>query len=686
MPPRSSSASRRAAPSRTSRGPSAPAVPQVTSDRRRVVIENVRPQVDCGRLPAKAAVGVAVEVTADIVADGHDLLMALLRPRPAAAPADQAERIPLRLLVNDHWSAWFTPTTMGLWEFELLAMADDWGSFARDLERRHAAGQDLSVEFLVGVQMAERRLALEPGPADTAALRMLRDRVGETALPDAERLAAVLDPQAAQLMHRTADWSRAGGAGPFPLFVDRRLAQFSAWYEMFPRSEGGDPATGRSGTFGTAARRLPEIAAMGFDIVYLPPIHPIGRTHRKGANNTLEAGPGDPGSPWAIGSAEGGHDSIHPDLGTVEDFKAFVAEAGRVGLEVAIDLAIQCSPDHPWVKDHPEWFHHRPDGSIRYAENPPKRYQDIYPVNFETADRAALDAELLRITLLWVERGITVFRVDNPHTKPLPFWLWLIGEVRSRHPEVIFLAEAFTRPRIMERLARFGFTQSYTYFTWRNGRQELAEYLTELSQTTVVDYMRPNFWTNTPDILHHFLQHGGVPAFRLRAVLAALCCPSWGMYSGYELGENVAVREGSEEYLDSEKYQLRPRDWSTPTTLAPFITNLNAIRRRHRAAIAQPRTLRVHHVDGDSLLCVSRADHEKRDVLLVIVNLDPHNPQSGFTWLDLEVLGIDPERAYELHDELAGEVYTWYGPRNFVRLDPGWQPAHVLHVRQAPNP
>ena len=683
-------------------GATAPATPLSTP--RRVVIENVRPQVDCGALPAKAAVGVAVETSADIVADGHDLLMAAVRHRPASPPADppdggngavqgsrssrrgsapgNGEMLPVTPLGNDRWAGWFTPTEMGPWEFELLAMADDWGTFARDLRRRYDAAQDLSVELLVGVELCEARLTRRPPAADAAALRRLRDRLGDARRDDATRVAAATGEGAAALMRRTADWSTATVAGPFPLFVDRHLGQFSAWYEMFPRSEGSDPQAGRSGTFTTAARRLPAIAAMGFDIVYLPPIHPIGTAHRKGRNNTLDPGPDDPGSPWAIGSAEGGHDAIHPDLGTLKDFRAFVATARANGLEVALDLAVQCSPDHPWVTEHPQWFRHRPDGSIRYAENPPKRYQDIYPVDFETEDRAALDAELLRIVLLWVERGISVFRVDNPHTKPLPFWKWLIEEVRARHPEVLFLAEAFTRPRVMERLAKFGFTQSYTYFTWRTAKWELEQYLTELSQTPIVDYMRPNFWPNTPDILHEFLQHGGPPAFRLRAVLAALCCPSWGMYSGYELYENVPVREGSEEYLDSEKYQYRPRDWSTERSMAKYVTALNGIRRRHRDAVAQPRTLRVHHIDGDGLLAVSRSDHQRSDVLLVIVNLDPFNPQSGFTSLDLEQLGVDPHRAYELHDEMSGEVYTWYGPHNFIRLDPGWQPAHVLHVRQ----
>ncbi|HET9052167.1 MAG TPA: maltotransferase domain-containing protein, partial [Candidatus Dormibacteraeota bacterium] len=599
-----------------------------------------------------------------------------------ASRGAEREVVAMRPLGNDRWSAWIGTEAVGWWEFEVLGLPDEWGTFARDLRRRFDAGQDLSVELLVGVAIVAGRLRRRPEAEDAAALRALRDTVADAGRPDAERVAAVEDPEAAALLRRTADWASATVAGPWPLFVDRELAGFSAWYEMFPRSEGAVPEEGRSGTFATAARRLPAIAAMGFDVVYLPPVHPVGRSHRKGRNNVLEAGPLDPGSPWAIGGAGGGHDAVHPDLGTVEDFEAFADAARAEGLEVAIDFAIQSSPDHPWVTAHPDWFRHRPDGSIRSAENPPKRYQDIYPVDFDTPDRAGLDAELLRLLLLWVERGVRIFRVDNPHTKPLRMWRWLIAEVRRRHPDVLFLSEAFTRPRIMERLAKDGFTQSYTYFTWRNSKPELSEYLTELSQTPIVDYMRPNFWTNTPDILHEVLQSGGPPAFRLRAVLAALCCPSWGMYSGYELCENVPLREGSEEYWESEKYQLRPRDWDRPDSLAPFVTLLNAVRRRHRAAVAQPRTLRVHHVDGDHLLAVSRTDHAHRDTLLVVVNLDPSTPRAGMTWLDLDVLGVDPAWPFACHDELTGDDFTWDGPSNYVRLDPAVQPAHVLHVRQ----
>jgi starch synthase (maltosyl-transferring) len=428
-------------------------------------------------------------------------------------------------------------------------------------------------------------------------------------------------------------------------------------------------------------RRLPAIAAMGFDIVYLPPVHPIGYTHRKGRNNTLGAGPDDPGSPWAIGSEAGGHMAIEPALGTLEDFGDFVREAEANGLEVAIDLALQCSPDHPWVREHPQWFKHRPDGSIRYAENPPKRYQDIYPLDFDTTDRAALEQAVLEVVRFWIGHGVQVFRVDNPHTKPLDFWRWLISEVHRDAPEVLFLSEAFTRPRVMERLAKNGFTQSYTYFTWRNAKWELVEYLGELANTERVDWMRPNFWPNTPDILHDTLQRGGPPAFRLRLVLAALASPNWGMYSGYELCENLPLREGSEEYLDSEKYQLKPRDWDAPGSIAPLVTLVNTVRRRHQSAVSQLRTLRLHHIDSDQLLCFTRMDDARSDVLLVIVNLDPFAAHEGTTWLDLYELGIPWDIPFEAHDELTGITYVWQGPSNYVRLDPAVQAAHVFHLR-----
>ena len=645
----------------------------------RVVVEHVRPTVDCGDLPAKAAVGQPLRVSADVFADGHDMLVAWVRHgRPGSR---QRLEEPMTAAGNDHWQALLTPPKQGAWEFEIVGLVDEYGTWLRDLRARIAAGQDVAVEFEVGARMVDARLdgAVKPRAADATALGRLRDVLRDPSLPDASKLTEASRLPLVALMQRLADRRRATVAGPFPLWVDRELGAFSAWYEMFPRSEGAHD--GHSGTFATAAQRLPAIAAMGFDIVYLPPIHPIGQTFRKGPNNSLDAGPDDPGSPWAIGSEAGGHTAVHPQLGTLDDFDFFVRHARECGLEVALDYALQCSPDHPWVRQHPQWFKHRPDGSIRYAENPPKRYQDIYPINFDTDDRTALWEALRDVVLFWIGHGVSVFRVDNPHTKPIPFWQWLIGSVRAQHPDTLFLAEAFTRPRMMQRLAKVGFTQSYTYFTWRNAKWELEEYLRELSQTEMADWFRPNFWPNTPDILHATLQYGGPPAFRLRLVLAALAAPSWGMYSGYELYENVPLREGSEEYLNSEKYQYRPRNWAQKDSLAPMITRVNDIRRRHRRAAGLMRTLRLHHVDNDAVLCFSRTTDERDDTLLVVVNLDPHRAQEATTWLDLKALGLEEHQDFEVHDELGGDTWVWQGPSNYVRLDPLERPAHVFSVR-----
>ncbi|MGW0602286.1 alpha-1,4-glucan--maltose-1-phosphate maltosyltransferase, partial [Streptomyces sp. NPDC002776] len=465
---------------------------------------------------------------------------------------------------------------------------------------------------------------------------------------------------------------------PLPLLVERERALYGSWYEFFPRSEGTEQVP--HGTFRTAARRLAAIAQMGFDVVYLPPVHPIGTTFRKGRNNTLDPTPEDVGVPWAIGSPEGGHDAVHPALGTLEDFTWFVQQARAQGLEVALDFALQCSPDHPWVHKHPEWFHHRPDGTIAYAENPPKKYQDIYPLAFD-ADLDGLVAETLRVLRHWMACGVRIFRVDNPHTKPVLFWERVIAEINRTDPDVIFLAEAFTRPAMMHTLAQIGFQQSYTYFTWRNTKQELTEYLTELSGEAA-SYMRPNFFANTPDILHAFLQHGGRPAFELRAVLAATLSPTWGIYSGYELCENTPLREGSEEYLDSEKYQLRPRDWDTADTIAPLITRLNTVRRAS-PALRQLRNLHFHHADQDQVIVYSKRSGS--NTVLVVVNLDPHHTQEATVSLDMPQLGLDWHESVPVRDELTGETYHW-GRTNYVRLEPGTRPAHLLTVLRPSTP
>jgi starch synthase (maltosyl-transferring) len=606
--------------------------------------------------------------------------MAWVRHGPAGTEGAGWREIPMAAGGDDRFTASFTPSQIGPWAYEIVALPDVYATWARDLRLRVEAGQDVELDLEEGARLAEDAAALVGTAArDRQALARLAASLRRDE-PAARRLRDAGGRAALALMRRTADRSAAGRSGPWPLLVERERAGFSAWYEMFPRSEGANPP--RSGSFRTAAARLPAIAAMGFDVVYLPPIHPIGTTHRKGRGNSLVATPDDVGSPWAIGGAEGGHTEIHPDLGSLDDFRDFVARAGDVGLEVALDYALNCSPDHPWIRDHPQWFRHRSDGSLRHAENPPKLYEDIYPLDFDTADRDNLWNALRDVLLAWISRGVRIFRVDNPHTKPFAFWEWILGEVRRHHPDVLFLAEAFTRPAVMQRLAKIGFTQSYTYFTWRNSKDELAGYLAELSAGRQVDWFRPNFWVNTPDILHAYLQDGGPPAFRVRATLAATTAPSWGVYSGYELCERVAERAGSEEYADSEKYRLAPRDWDRPDSLAPYLARLNEIRHRHREAIALLPTLRIHEITNQSMLCVSRMSHSRDDVLLIVVNLDPHRAQEATTWLDLETLGIPSDRAFEAHDELTGTTHVWRGPENYVRLDPALQVAHVFHLRQ----
>jgi starch synthase (maltosyl-transferring) len=541
-----------------------------------------------------------------------------------------------------------------------------------------------------GQRWANAARAAQAARAARATLRQVAAQLRDRALPPWDRLSAASAPDVQAVLAQYPLRDLVSRSPRYQVVVDRQRALYGAWYEFFPRSEGVeiDPMgyrEPRSGTFRTAARRLDGIADMGFDVVYLPPIHPIGTTARKGANNVLQAGPGDPGSPWAIGAPEGGHDAIHPDLGTFADFDAFVGRTRELGMEVALDLALQTSPDHPWVTEHPEWFTRRADGQIAYAENPPKKYQDIYPLNFDH-DPVGIYAEVLRIVRQWMAHGVRIFRVDNPHTKPLAFWERLLAEIARTDPDVLFLAEAFTRPAMMRALAEIGFHQSYTYFTWRNSAAELSDYLRELSGPAAA-YMRPNFFANTPDILHEYLQHGGPPAFKIRAVLASMLSPTWGIYSGYELCEGTPVRPGSEEYLDSEKYQFRPRDWEQaqqgPAGIAPYIARLNAIRKAH-PALHWLRNLRFHHVDQPELLCFSKRDPQEEDTVLVIVNLDPHQPREATVWLDLPALGLESNAEFVVNDELSGQSYRW-GRANYVRLDPGYEPAHIFQVKTSPS-
>ncbi|WP_254219246.1 MULTISPECIES: alpha-1,4-glucan--maltose-1-phosphate maltosyltransferase [unclassified Streptomyces] len=673
----------RGAPRTTSRDtPREAAVPDVTTVVGRIPVLDVRPIVRQGRRPAKAVTGESFQVSATVFREGHDAVAAnVVLKDPEGRPGPWT---PMRELApgTDRWGATVTAGEPGLWTYAVEAWSDPVTTWRHHARIKVPAGIDTGLVLEEGARLHERAAAEVPGDADRRVLLAAVDALRDEDRPAASRLAGALTPEVDAVLARHPLRELVTTSDPLPLLVERERALYGAWYEFFPRSEGTPDRP--HGTFRTAARRLPAIAAMGFDVVYLPPIHPIGTTHRKGRNNTLSAGPDDVGVPWAIGSPEGGHDAIHPALGTLEDFDHFVTEAAHLGLEVALDFALQCSPDHPWVHKHPEWFHHRPDGSIAYAENPPKKYQDIYPIAFD-ADLDGLVTETVRVLRHWMDHGVRIFRVDNPHTKPVVFWERVIGEINRADPDVVFLAEAFTRPAMMHTLAQIGFQQSYTYFTWRNTKQELTEYLTELTGDAA-SYMRPNFFANTPDILHAYLQHGGRAAFEVRAVLAATLSPAWGIYSGYELCENTPLREGSEEYLDSEKYQLKPRDWATAaregTTIAPLITRLNTIR-RESPALRQLRDLHFHHTDKEEVIAYSK--RQGSNTVLVVVNLDPHHTQEATVSLDMPQLGLDWHESVPVRDELTGETYHW-GRANYVRLEPGRTPAHVCTVLRPSNP
>jgi len=599
---------------------------------RRVVVEDVTPDVDEGQFPVKRTVGEDVTVEADVFADGHDVVAATLLWRRAGARRWTETR--MAPLGNDRWRGAFVCAEFGDYEFTVEGWIDRAETIRQAIAKKTAAGADASAE-------TDELRRLDPGADRANATRYTR------------------------VLH---------------VAVDRERARFGAWYEMFPRSASPDP--GRSATFDEAAALLPYIASMGFDVLYLPPIHPIGRSFRKGRNNALTAAPGDPGSPWAIGAAEGGHTAVEPGLGTLDDFDRFVAAAAAQHLEIALDIAFQASPDHPYVAEHPEWFRRRPDGTIKYAENPPKKYQDIYPFDFESDDWPALWHELKGVIEFWIARGVKIFRVDNPHTKPFAFWRWAIGGIRKHHPDVIFLSEAFTRPKVMRYLAKAGFSQSYSYFTWRNTKREIEDYFTELAGPSVREYMRPNLFANTPDILHEYLQTGGRAAFEIRLVLAATLGANYGIYSGFELAENAPVRPGSEEYLDSEKYQITPRDFTRADSLAELIARVNAIRRAH-ASLQFDRGLQFHETDNDQLICYSKRGpldgaRGGSDPILVVVNLDPFHMQHGHVRLPLAEWGLQPEARIEARDLLSGETYMWRGEWNYVRLDPPSRVAHVI--------
>ncbi len=640
--------------------------------RRRVIIEGVTPQIDGGRYPVKRVVGDTVIVECDAFADGHDVLVAAVRYR---APGAAWQEAPLEPLVNDRWRGVFTVDTLGRYEYTVLAWIDRFATWEHQLHKRVEAGQDVAVDLQIGAALVAE--AAEAASGDGAAtLKRYAASVGAGDVQAAYN-AELADLMAAHLPRRyAATYERT-----LAITVDRERARFSAWYELFPRSTA--PEHGRHGTFQDVIRRLPYVAELGFDILYLPPIHPIGRAHRKGKNNSVSAQPGEPGSPWAIGAEEGGHMSVHPELGTLEDFRTLVGAARDHGLEIALDIAFQCAPDHPYVKEHPEWFRARPDGTIQYAENPPKKYQDIYPFDFETSDWEGLWLELKRIFDFWIAQGVYVFRVDNPHTKSFRFWEWCISAIKAEHPEVLFLSEAFTRPKMMYSLAKRGFTQSYTYFTWRTTKWDLTTYLTELTQTEAREFFGPNFWPNTPDILTPQFYPGHRATFLIRAALAATLTANWGMYGPvYELMEHVPA-PGREENLDNEKYEIRHWDLNQPNSLRSFIAALNRIRREN-PALQRNDSLRFHRVDSnfaesDQLIAYSKTSPDGSNVVLVVINLDPLRTQSGWVEAPLDDWGGG---SVQVHDQISDARYVWNNAFNYVELNPLQMPVHIFTLRR----
>ena len=659
----------------------------------RIGLSDVAPVVAGGEFSARAVIGERIPIAATVFREGHDAVAANVRWSPPGRGPARFVRMTPGAPGLDRWHAEVVPDEIGLWSFSVEAWSDPLSTWHHAVTVKLDAGQgpnELANDLATGARLLEqvaRTLAEAQADGDEVSrLRQAAAALRDPELPLADRVAPALEDETQRLLYINPVRELVTRSQRFDVWVDRERALFGAWYEFFPRSIGaqlaGDlsaPAKpARHGTFADATKHLDYVAGLGFDVVYLPPIHPIGQVNRKGPNNTLDPAPWDVGSPWAIGSAEGGHDAIHPQLGTEEDFKAFVARAGELGMEVALDFALQAAPDHPWVSEHPEWFTTLPDGTIAFAENPPKKYQDIYPINFDN-DPAGIYAESLRVVKHWVDLGVKIFRVDNPHTKPLNFWHWLIWTVKKTDPDVLFLAEAFTRPAMMHALAQAGFTQSYTYFTWRTSKPELTEYAQDLVSTA--HYMRPNFFPTTPDILHAYLQHGSPAAFTIRAVLASMLSPTYGIYSGYELFEHVALREGSEEFLDTEKFQLRPRDLVGAlvrgASLAPLLARLNQIRKAH-PALHWLRNLHFHQIEDPSVIAFSKRDEETGDTILVVCSLDPHNPRETATWLDLPELGLPWGATFTVRDELQDATYQWT-QHNYLRLTPA-QPAHIFVV------
>jgi starch synthase (maltosyl-transferring) len=650
---------------------------QPADGQRRVVIERVLPEIDCGRFPIKRVVGEAVVVEADVFADGHDQVTCQVLYSQEGNKEWQSS--PMTPLGNDRWRGAFSVAKAGRYKYAIEGWIDRFQTWRDGLAKRISAGQDVHVDLLIGAELIEAAAARATGE-DAGRLRQWARRIREEKdLETATSLALEEELfRAVRCYPERQSATRCEKA--LAVVVDREKARFSAWYEVFPRS--CSPKAGQHGNFRDCEAWLPYVASMGFDVIYLPPVHPVGRAFRKGKNNSVVAKPNDVGSPWAIGSEEGGHTSVHSELGTLEDFRHFISQATEHGLEVALDIAFQCTPDHPYVKQHPEWFRKRPDGTIQYAENPPKKYQDIYPLDFENQDWRALWDELKNVFQFWIDQGVRIFRVDNPHTKAFAFWEWVIGEIKREHGDVLFLAEAFTRPHVMYRLAKLGFSQSYTYFTWRNTKQELTDYFTELTQTEVREYFRPNLWPNTPDILPEFLQLGGRPAFMIRLILAATLGASYGIYGpAFELCENTPVQAGSEEYLNSEKYELKHRDLRSAWSLKDIISRINRIRKANEA-LQSIGSLRFHGTDNPMLICYSKTTDDLSNVIVVIVNLDSFHRQTGWVDLDLPALGLDADRAFQAHDLLGEGRYLWQGSRNYVELTPESVPAHILRMSQ----
>ena len=650
---------------------------EMKEGRRRVIIEGVSPEIDGGLFPVKRTVGEEVTVEADIFTDGHDLLSCVLLFRKEEDR--DWDGVPMEPLGNDRWRGSFRVSEMGRYRYTIRAWLDRFGTWRRDLKKKVDAGQEVSLDLQIGVQLIEEAA---PG-AKGAVAKALKQRVGQIAgakiLED--KIMFALEEELAELMSLHSERRFITTyEKELSVIVEREKARFSTWYEMFPRSCAGRP--GMHGTFKECERILPYVASMGFDVLYFPPIHPIGRSHRKGKNNSPATEPGEPGSPWAIGSEAGGHKHIHPELGDLDDFRRLMQGAKELGIEIALDLAFQCSPDHPYVKEHPEWFRWRPDGTLQYAENPPKKYEDIYPLNFESDQWLDLFAELKSVVLFWIDQGVRIFRVDNPHTKPFPFWEWLIAEIRRDFPEVIFLSEAFTRPKVMYRLAKLGFTQSYTYFAWRNTKAEITQYFQELTQTQVKEFFRPNLWPNTPDILTEYLQTGGRTAFMIRLVLAATVGASYGIYGpAFELCLHEPKEIGSEDYLDSEKYEIKAWNRDDPSSLKDFIARVNRIRKEN-PALQRNDSLRFHESDSDQVLCFSKHTPDFSNVIFVVVNLDPHYTHGSWVHFPVEELGLDLRQGFQVHDLLSDARFLWHGSRNYLEMDPSASPAFVFRLRR----